>query len=218
MNKVVYLIITALCFTYISYGQNTINEIQQPDTNISRYPVPNVNDLPKDIKQQFIKTQDRLGFVPNVLFALAHRPNEFRAFFAYNNAIMNKESGLSAADKEMIIIATSNENGCLYCVMSHGAKLRVVSKRTTISEQIAVNYREADISSREKAMLDFAMKVSTDSKSINHKDFEALHIHGFTNEDIWDIAGITSFFGLSNRMMNFAKVRADEEFYMMGRE
>lgn len=218
MMKKTMLISLSLILTVLCCAQTaTAITIDQPDNNISRYPIPEVNDLPDDIKQQFVKTQERLGFVPNVLFALAHRPAEFRAFFAYNNALMNKESGLSAAEKEMIIIATSNPNGCLYCVMSHGAKLRVITKKTTLSEQIAVNYREADITPREKAMLDFALKVSTDSKSINHQDFEALHVHNFSDEDIWDIAGITAFFGLSNRMMNFAKVRADDEFYMMGR-
>ena len=213
--KYIVLLSISLFLTTATFAQKAI---EQAEKNISRYPVPEVNDLPDDIKQQFIKTQERLGFVPNVLFALAHRPDEFRAFFAYNNALMNKESDLSDAEKEIIIVATSNPNGCLYCVMSHGAKLRVITKRTTIAEQIAVNYREADITEREKAMIDFAMKVSTDSKSINHNDFEALHVHGFSDEDIWDIAGITAFFGLSNRMMNFAKVRADDEFYMMGRE
>ncbi len=206
-----------LVFSSNIFGQKATS-IEQPDNNISRYPIPMVDDLPEDIKETMLMVQEARGFVPNVLFALAHRPAEFRAFITYNNAIMKKESGLSAAEKEMIIIATSNDNDCMYCVMSHGASLRVITKQATISDQIAVNYREADISPREKAMIDFAMKVSKDSKSIGHEDFEILYQHGFSDEDIWDINAIISFYGLSNRMMNFAKVRPDEEFYMMGRK
>lgn len=162
--------------------------------------------------------KEKLGFIPNVLMALAHRPDEFRAFLAYNAALMNKESGLSAADKEMIIVAHSNYNGCQYCVQSHGAVLRLETGNPTISDQVAVNYLEADITPRQKAMIDFAMKVTTDSRAINEGDFESLRSHGFSDEDIWDIAGITAFFNLSNRMMNFAAIRPDDEFYMMGRK
>lgn len=185
--------------------------------NISRYPVPEMNDLPDDIKDTCLAVREQMGFIPNVLFALAHRPDELRAFLAYNNALMNKESGLTAADKEMIIIAFSSQNGCSYCVQSHGAALRLATEDPTIADQIAVNYHEADITPRQKAMIDFAMKVTNDSRTINADDFEKLRTHGFSDEDIWDIAGITAFFNLSNRMMNFAAVRPDDRFYMLGR-
>lgn len=218
MKQVILSIILCFCFLQITFAQTKTGEIEQADKSISRFSIPDVNDLPEDIKEKFIAAQKKLGFVPNVLFALAHRPDEFRAFLTYSQAIMNRKSGLTASEKEMIIIATSNDNGCLYCVMSHGAKLRIFSKRLTISEQIAVNYREADITEREKAMLDFAMKISTNSKSVSEDNFKILRTHGFSDEDIWDIAGITAFFGLSNRMMNVLKVRPNEEFYMMGRE
>lgn len=185
--------------------------------NISRYPVPEIDDLPEDIKTTCLEFKEKLGFIPNVLIGLAHRPDEFRAFLAYNNALMNKESGLTAADKEMIIIAHSNHNGCSYCVQSHGAALRLATDNPTIADQVTVNYHEADITPRQKAMIDFAMKVTTDSRCINDEDFQTLRSHGFSDEDIWDIAGITAFFNLSNRMMNFAAIRPDDEFYMLGR-
>lgn len=185
--------------------------------SISRYPVPTLNELPQDIQTTILSFKEKLGFIPNVLMALAHRPDEFRAFLAYNSALMNKESGLSAADKEMVIIAHSSENGCQYCVQSHGAALRVAAENPYIADQVAINYLEADITARQKVMIDFAMKVSDNSRAINEDDFALLRDHGFSNEDIWDIAGITSFFNLSNRMMNFAAIRPDDEFYMMGR-
>lgn len=185
--------------------------------NISRYPVPELNDLPEDIKETCLAVREQMGFIPNVLFALAHRPEELRAFLAYNNALMNKESGLTAADKEMIIIAFSNHNGCSYCVQSHGAALRLATEDPTIADQVAVNYHEADITPRQKVMIDFAMKVTNDSRTIDEDDFENLRTHGFSYEDVWDIAGITAFFNLSNRMMNFAAVRPDDNFYMLGR-
>jgi uncharacterized peroxidase-related enzyme len=184
---------------------------------ISRYPVPALEELPGDIQDTILSFKEKLGFIPNVLMALAHRPDEFRAFLAYNAALMNKKSGLSAAEKEMIIVAHSNHNGCQYCVQSHGAALRLETGNPTISDQVAVNYLEADITPRQKAMIDFAMKVTTDSRAINEEDFAILRSHAFSDEDIWDIAGITAFFNLSNRMMNFAAVRADDAFYMMGR-
>jgi uncharacterized peroxidase-related enzyme len=184
---------------------------------ISRYPVPELSELPADIQDTILSFKEKLGFIPNVLMALAHRPDEFRAFLAYNAALMYKESGLSAAEKEMIIVAHSNHNGCQYCVQSHGAVLRLETGDPTIADQVAVNYLEADISPRQKAMIDFAMKVTTDSRAINEEDFTVLHSHGFSDEDIWDIAGITAFFNLSNRMMNFAAIRPDDQFYMMGR-
>jgi uncharacterized peroxidase-related enzyme len=185
--------------------------------NISRYPVPELKDLPEDIREICLGAKESFGFLPNVLSALAHRPDEFRAFMAYNNALMNKESGLTAADKEMLIIAHSSSNGCSYCVQSHGAALRLASGNPTLSDQVAINYKEADISERQRVMIDFAMKVTDDSRSIDEADFERLEAQGFTREDIWDIAGITAFFNLSNRMMNFAAIRPDDEFYMLGR-
>lgn len=186
-------------------------------TKISRYPVPELNDLPEDIKEMCLGAQEKFGFIPNVLMALAHRPDELRSFLAYNNALMNKESGLSAAEKEMLIIAHSNHNGCVYCVASHGAVLRMETGDPTISEKVAVNYREAGITPRQTAMIDFAMKVTTEPQAVNETDFEALRTHGFSDEDIWDIAGITAFYNLSNRMMSFLAVHPDNEFYKMGR-
>jgi uncharacterized peroxidase-related enzyme len=185
---------------------------------ISRYPVPELNDLPEDIKEICLGAKESFGFLPNVLIALAHRPDEFRAFMAYNNALMKKESGLSTADKEMLIIAHSSHNGCSYCVQSHGAALRLASGNPTLADQVAINYKEADITERQRVMIDFAMKVTNDSRSIAETDFKTLREHGFSDEDIWDIAGITSFFNLSNRMMNFASIRPDDEFYMLGRK
>ena len=185
---------------------------------ISRYPVPELNDLPDDIKEMVVTVQEKAGFVPNVFMALAHRPDEFRAFFAYYDALMEKESGLSKADMEMIIVVTSNDNGCQYCVVAHGAVLRIRAKNSLVADQVAVNYRKADISERQKAMLAFALKVSNDSKSIDDDDFALLKTHDFSDEDIWDIAGITAFFGLSNRMANFSSMRPNVEFFSMGRD
>lgn len=185
---------------------------------ISRYPVPELDNLPEDIKENILSFKEKLGFIPNVLMALAHRPEEFRAFFSYNAAVMQKESGLTGAEKEMIVIAHSAKNGCQYCVQSHGAVLRLESGEPTLSDQIAINYLEADITPRQKAMIDFAMKVSDNSRAINEKDFALLKGYGFSDEDIWDIAAITAFFNLSNRMMNFAAIRPDDEFYMLGRK
>jgi len=182
-----------------------------------RFPIPDINELPEDIKTRILAVQDKAGFVPNVFLVLAHRPDEFRAFFAYHDAIMEKQSGLSKAEMEMIIVATSNANSCQYCVIAHGAILRIRAKDPLIADQVAVNYRKADITARQMAMLDFAMKVCTQAQSICDDDFDTLHGHGFSDEDIWDIAGITSFFGLSNRMANFTSMRANDEFYSMGR-
>lgn len=187
------------------------------DHAISRFPVPDINDVPEDIKAVMLAVQEKAGFIPNVFLTLAHRPDEFRAFMAYHDALMEKESGLSQADREMIIVATSNDNGCQYCVIAHGAILRIRAKKSLIADQVAINYRKADISPREMAMLDFAMKVSNDSRSVNDADFKALHEHGFSDEDVWDIAAITAFFGMSNRMANFTSMRPNDEFYMMGR-
>ena len=184
---------------------------------ISRYPVPDINDLPEDIKSTILAIQEKAGFVPNVCLVLAHRPDEFRAFFAYHDALMEKDSGLSKADREMIVTATSGANNCQYCVIAHGAILRIRAKNPLISDQVATNHRKADITPRETAMLDFAMKVSLDAATIDDTDFETLHGHGFSDEDIWDIAGIASFFAMSNRMANFTSMRPNDEFYTMGR-
>ena len=185
---------------------------------ISRYPIPDINDLPKDLKQKVLDVQEKAGFIPNVFLTLAYRPEECRAFFAYHDALMERESGLTQADKEMIIVATSNENQCLYCVVAHGAVLRIRAKDPLIADQVATNYKKADITPRQKAMLNFAMKVSNQASDICDQDFENLKEHGFTNDDIWDIAGITAFFGLSNRMANFTSMRPNNEFYTMGRD
>ena len=184
---------------------------------ISRYPVPEINDLPDDIKEMALAIQEKIGFVPNVFLVLAHRPEEFRAFFAYHDALMEKDSGVSKADREMIVVATSADNGCQYCVMAHGAILRIRAKNPLIADQVAVNYRKSDITPRQMAMLDFAMKVSNDSKSICDEDFETLRGHDFSDEDIWDIAAVTGFFGLSNRMASFTSMRPNDEFFAMGR-
>lgn len=184
---------------------------------ISRYPVPELADLPDDIRERIVAVQEKSGFVPNVFLALAHRPDEFRAFFAYHDALMLRDSGLSKGDKEMIVVATSGMNQCLYCVVAHGALLRIFEKKPLIADQVAVNYRKADITPRQRAMLDFAMKVCTDAGTIGDADFGALREHGFSDEDAWDICAITAFFGLSNRMANATSMRPNDEFYLMGR-
>lgn len=187
------------------------------DKPISRYPVPEIGDLPDDIRALILKVQEKAGFVPNVFLTLAHRPDELRAFMAYHDALMEREGGLTKADREMIVVATSGDNSCQYCVIAHGAILRIRAKTPTIADQVAVNYRKADITARQMAMLDFAMKISNDSRSVGEEDFVVLRSHGFDDEDIWDIAGITAFFGMSNRMANFTAMRPNDEFYMMGR-
>lgn len=185
---------------------------------ISRYPVPEINDLPDDIRQMILAVQEKAGFVPNVFLALAHRPAEFRAFFAYHDALMLKETGsLTKADREMIVTATSARNGCLYCVVAHGALLRIYSKQPLVADQVAVNHLKADITPRQMAMLDFAVKVCLRSDAVGEDDYVALRGHGFDDEDIWDIAAITAFFGLSNRMANVTGMRPNEEFFLMGR-
>jgi len=184
---------------------------------ISRFEVPPLEALPEDIRARMLEVQDKAGFVPNVFLALAHRPDEFRAFFAYHDALLLRESGLSKGEKEMIIVATSGANGCLYCVVAHGALLRIYEKKPQLADQVAVNYRKADITPRQKAMLAFAMKVCTDSAAIGDADFAALREHGFSDEDAWDIGAITGLFGLSNRMANMSSMRPNDEFYLMGR-
>ena len=184
---------------------------------ISRFPVPALEALPEDIRQKILEVQAKAGFVPNVFLSLAHRPTEWRAFMAYHDALLLRESGLSKGEKEMIIVATSGANGCLYCVVAHGAILRIYEKAPMLSDQLATNYLKADITPRQKAMLAFAMKVCNASYAITEDDFALLREHGFTDGDAWDIAGITALFGLSNRMANFTAMRPNDEFYLMGR-
>jgi len=185
---------------------------------ISRYPVPELKDLPDDLRERILGVQEKAGFVPNVFLALAHRPAEWRAFMAYHDALLVKDSGsLSKGEREMIIVATSAANQCLYCVVAHGAILRIYEKKPLIADQLATNYRKADITPRQRATLDFAMKVCLKSAEIEEADFEALRAHGFDNEDIWDIGAITAFFGLSNRMANLSGMRPNDEFFLMGR-
>jgi uncharacterized peroxidase-related enzyme len=189
-----------------------------PSPPISRYPVPAIAGLPDDLRARVLEVQDKAGFVPNVFLALAHRPAEMRAFLAYHDALLLKETGsLTKGEREMIIVATSGANHCLYCVVAHGAILRVYEKKPLVADQIAVNHRKADITPRQRAMLDFAMKVCTASHEIDEADYAALRAHGFDDEDIWDIGAITAFFGLSNRMANLIGMRPNDEFYLMGR-
>ncbi len=184
---------------------------------ISRFPVPELHDLPDDIRQRILAVQEKSGFVPNVFLVLAYRPDEFRAFFAYHDALMDKPGNLTKAEREMIVVATSNANQCQYCVVAHGAILRIRAKNPLIADQVAINYRKADITPRQKAMLDFGMKVSARAHEVNDEDFATLQAHGFTQDDIWDIAGIASFFGLSNRMANVTSMRPNDEFFALGR-
>ncbi|MDP2249828.1 MAG: peroxidase-related enzyme [Hydrogenophaga sp.] len=185
---------------------------------MNRYPAPDINDLPEDIKAKVLEVQAKAGFVPTVFLAMARRPAEWRAFFAYHDALMLKEEGsLTKGDREMIVTATSAANHCLYCVVAHGAILRIYEKKPLVADQVAVNHHKADITPRQKAMLDFAMKVCLASHEISDDDFAPLHAHGFSDEDIWDIAAITAFFGLSNRMASFSNMMPNPEFYVMGR-
>ena len=184
---------------------------------VSRFPVPELADMPDDIRNRILVVQEKSGFIPNVFLVLAHRPEEFRAFFAYHDALMDKPGNLTKAEREMIVVATSNLNQCQYCVVAHGAILRIRAKDPLIADQVAVNYRKADISDRQKAMLDFAVRVSNEAQKVSESDFAALKSHGFTEEDIWDIAAISAFFGLSNRLANVTSMRPNAEFYSMGR-
>jgi len=184
---------------------------------ISRYPVPAIEGLPDDMHRRILEVQEKSGFVPNVFLTLAHRPDEFRAFFAYHDALMLRASGLTKGEKEMIVVATSGANDCLYCVVAHGAILRIYEKKPTLADQVAVNYRKADITPRQRAMLDFAMKVCLDSAAVGEDDFMALKAHGFSEEDAWDIGAITALFGLSNRMANLTSMQPNPEFYLLGR-
>lgn len=184
---------------------------------ISRFPVPDIAELPEDIRERVLAVQEKSGFIPNVFLVLAHRPDEFRAFFAYHDALMEKPGNLTKAEREMIVVATSNLNQCQYCVVAHGAILRIRAKDPLIADQVAINYRKADISARQKAMLDFAVRVSGEAYKVSESDFDALKAHGFDEEDIWDIAAISAFFGLSNRMANVTSMRPNAEFYSLGR-
>jgi len=185
--------------------------------NISRFPVPDINSLPEDIKSRILEVQEKSGFVPNVFLALAYRPDEFRAFFSYHDALMNKESGISKGEREMIVVATSALNSCIYCVVAHGAILRIREKNSLIADQIATNYKKADISERQLAMLDFAVKVSRDANEVLEEDIQVLAQYGFSEQDVWDIGSIAAFFALSNRLANMANIRPNDEFYHLGR-
>jgi uncharacterized peroxidase-related enzyme len=189
---------------------------------MNRYPMPDLNALPPDLQAKILEVQEKSGFVPNVFLALARRPAEWRAFFAYHDALMvpdsvGRASGLTKGEREMIVTTTSAANNCLYCVVAHGAILRIYEKKPLVADQVAVNYRKADITPRQRAMLDFAMKVCLKSAELEESDFSALHAHGFSDEDIWDIGAITAFFGLSNRMANMSGMLPNPEFYLMGR-
>ena len=184
---------------------------------IGRFPIPTLAELPEDIRSRIEAVQEKSGFIPNVFLVLARRPDEFRAFFAYHDALMDKPGNLTKAEREMIVVATSGANECQYCVIAHGAILRIRAKNPLIADQVAINYRKADITPRQKAMIDFAMKVAFEAHAVGDADFAALAEHGFTPDDTWDIAAIAAFFGLSNRMANVTSMRPNNEFYAMGR-
>ena len=188
------------------------------DPPISRFPPPELAELPQDIRERIAAVQEKSGFVPNVFLALARRPEEFRAFFAYHDALMEKPGGLSKAEREMIVVATSGVNQCQYCVVAHGAILRIRAKNPLIADQVAINHRKADLEPRRKAMLDFALKVAERSHAIDDKDYAELKSHGFSDDDAWDIAAIAAMFAMSNRLANAFSIRPNDEFYVMGRE
>lgn len=187
------------------------------ERSVSRYPVPDLMDLPEDIRAKIIAVQEKAGFVPNVFLTLAHRPAEFRAFFAYHDALMEKDEGLSKAEREMIVVATSGANSCLYCVVAHGAILRIRAKNPRVADQLATNYRKAEITPRQHAMLDFAMKLALNSAEVGDADIAVLKAHGFDDEAVWDIGAITAFFAMSNRLANLTSMRPNDEFFLMGR-
>jgi uncharacterized peroxidase-related enzyme len=189
----------------------------KPQKPISRFPVPELETLPEDLRLKLLAVQEKAGFIPNVFLALAHRPEECRAFFAYHDALMEKEGGLTKAEREMIVVATSGANECQYCVVAHGAILRIRAKDPLIADQVAINYRKADITPRHRAMLDFAMQVALQAATVGDEDLEELREHGFSDDDIWDIGAIAAFFALSNRMANLTSMRPNDEFYLMGR-
>ena len=187
------------------------------EPRIGRFPVPALGDMPADIRERILAVQEKAGFIPNVFLVMAHRPEEFRAFFAYHDALMDRPGNLTKAEREMIVVATSNLNQCQYCVVAHGAILRVRAKNPLIADQVAVNYRKADITGRQKAMLDYAVKVSQAAHTVGDGDLAALAAHGFSEEDAWDIAAIAAFFALSNRLANVTDMRPNDEFYSLGR-
>ena len=188
-----------------------------PEKPISRYPVPALEDLPADLQERIVEVQAKTGFIPNVFLGLAHRPDEFRAFFAYYDALMLRDSGLSKAEREMIVVATSAANGCQYCVVSHGALLRIYAKNPILADQLAVNYRHADITARQRAMLDFAVKMARRSEEIEEEDVQTLRGEGFSDEDVWDIGAITALFAMSNRLAHLTNMRPNEQFFSLGR-
>ena len=187
------------------------------EAHISRFPIHALKDMPDDIRERIQAVQEKSGFIPNVFLTLAHRPDEFRAFFAYHDALMDKPGNLTKAEREMIVVATSAANQCQYCVIAHGAILRIRSKNPLIADQVATNYRKADLTPRQKAMLDFSMKVSQSAQLVGESDFDTLKGHGFNEDDIWDMAGISAFFGMSNRLANVTSMRPNNEFYALGR-
>jgi uncharacterized peroxidase-related enzyme len=184
---------------------------------ISRFPVPDLEAMPADVRSRILAVQEKSGFIPNVFLALAHRPDEFRAFFAYHDALMEKEGGLTKAEREMIVVATSGANGCQYCVVAHGAILRIRAKNPRVADQVAVNHRKAEITPRQRAMLDFALKVALASATVDDDDYARLREHGFSEADAWDIAAIAAFFAMSNRIANAISMRPNDEFYLLGR-
>src|SRR3954451_19408667 len=190
---------------------------QSAQAAISRYPVPALEAMPEDIRVRILKVQEKSGFIPNVFLMLAYRPDEFRAFMAYHDALMDKEGGHTRAEREMIVVATSAANQCQYCVVAHGAILRVHARNPLIADQVAANYRKADVSSRQRAMLDFAMKVARQAEAVDEAVTIVLRGHGFSDDDVWDIAAIAAFFGMSNRLANFTSLRPNAEFYALGR-
>ena len=187
------------------------------DRPISRFPVPDLADMPDDVRDRILAVQEKSGFVPNVFLVLSHRPDEFRAFFAYHDALMDKPGNLTKAEREMIVVVTSGANQCQYCVVAHGAILRIRAKNALIADQVATNYRKADITPRQRAMLDFAMKVSARAYEVGEDDLATLKMHDFTEEDAWDIAAISAFFAMSNRLANATNMRPNDEFYTLGR-
>ncbi len=189
----------------------------QTDAMISRFPVPELDDLPEDIRERIVAVAEKSGFVPNIFMALARRPAEFRAFFAYHDALMESNEGLSKAERELVVVATSATNDCLYCVVAHGAILRIRAKDALIADQVAVNPAKADLSDRERHIVDFALKVATDSAAVSDADLEAMRQAGFSNDEIWDIGAITAMFAMSNRLANFISVPPNDEFYSMAR-
>ena len=187
------------------------------NTAISRFKVPELHELPEDIRQRILAVQEKAGFIPNIFLALAHRPDEFRAFFSYHDALMEKSEGLTKAEREMIVVATSGFNQCIYCVVAHGAILRIREKNPLIADQVATNYRKADITAKQSMMLDFAVKISQQANEIVEPDIQTLLENGFTMEEIWDIGSIAALFALSNRLANMANIKPNPEFYNMAR-